>query len=114
LYEDETLMDMLKIYPFLEARAPAFLVKDGREKEFEEYFRSKYSEDFVLYKSEDLIAERYFGDIGDKAGSLGDYIAIGTYTHKQALLTPISTRFKGHHTSLTEEMEVPLILLSKV
>lgn len=114
MYEDETLMDMLKIYPFLEARAPAFLVKDGREKEFEEYFRSKYSEDFVLYKSEDLIAKGYFGNIGDKAGSLGDYIAIGTYTHKQTLLTPISTRFKGHHTSLTEEMEVPLILLSKV
>lgn len=33
---------------------------------------------------------------------LGDYIA---------LLTPHSKRFKGHHTSMTEEMEVPLILL---
>ena len=113
LYEDDVLMDMLKIYPFLEARAPAFLVKDGRKKEFEEYFRSKYSEDFILHKSEDLIAKGYFGNIGDKADSLGNYIAIGTYTHKQALLTPISTKFKGHHTSLTEEMEVPLILLSK-
>ena len=78
LYEDEVLMNMLEIYPFLEARAPAFLV------------------------------------IGDKAGLLGDYIAVGTYTHKQALLTPVSTKFKGHHTSLTEEMEVPLILLSKI
>lgn len=114
LYEDEVLMDMLEIYPFLEARAPAFLVKDGYKKDFEEYFRSKYSEDFVLCKSEDLIAKGYFGDIGDKAELLGDYIAVGTYTHKQALLTPISTKFKGHHTSLTEEMEVPLILLSKI
>ena len=111
LYEDTALMDMLEIYPFLEARAPAFLVKDGREKEFEEHFRSKYNEDFVLYKSEDLIAKGYFGDIGDKADLLGDYIAIGTYTHKQALLTPKSNKFKGHHTSLTEEMEVPLILI---
>lgn len=42
---------------------------------------------------------------------LGDYIALGTYTHKIALLTPHSKRFKGHHTSMTEEMEVPLILL---
>lgn len=113
LHADEVLMDMLEIYPFLDARTPAFLVKDGREKEFEKYFRSKYSEDFVLYKSKDLIAMGYFGDIGDKESSLGDYIAIGTYTHKQALLTPISTKFKGHHTSLTEEMEVPLILLAK-
>ena len=113
LYEDEVLMDMLEIYPFLEARAPAFLVKNGREKEFEEYFRSKYNEDFVLYKSEDLIAKGYFGDIGDKASSLGDYIAIGTYTHKQAILSSAKTKYKGHHTSLTEEMEVPLILLCK-
>ena len=44
---------------------------------------------------------------------LGDYLAAGTYTHKQALLTPKSTRYKGHHTSLTEEMEVPLILLGR-
>lgn len=58
LYEDETLMDMLEIYPFLEARAPAFLVKKGREKEFEEHFRTKYSDDFVLYKSEDLITSK--------------------------------------------------------
>lgn len=77
LYEDEILMDMLEIYPFLEARAPAFLVKEGREKEFEEHFCSKYSEDFVLYKSEDLIAKGFFGDMGDKAGSLGDYIVQG-------------------------------------
>ena len=26
---------------------------------------------------------------------LGDYIAVGTYTHKQALITPDSTKFKG-------------------
>ena len=64
-----------------------------------------------MYPSAQLVAEGYFGARGDKADLLGDYIAVGTYTHKQALLTPNSTRFKGHHTSLTEEMEVPLILL---
>lgn len=113
LYQDETLLDMLEIYPFLEARAPAFLVKKGREQAFEQYFQDKYGEDFVLWKSADLVAKGYFGDRGDKADFLGDYLAIGTYTHKQALLTPNSTRYKGHHTSLTEEMEVPLILLGK-
>ena len=113
LWEDETLMDMLRTYPFLEARTPAFLVKEGCKQEFEEYFRTKYGKDFVLYKSEDLIAEGYFGRRGDKADLLGDYIVVGTYTHKIALLTPKSRRFKGHHTSLTEEMEVPLIVLGK-
>ena len=111
LYADKKLLDMLKIYPFLEARAPAFIVKDNKKQEFEEYFTKTYGEDFVLYKSADLINDGYFGNFGDKAHLLGDYIAIGTYTHKQALLTPISPLFKGHHTSLTEEMLVPLIIV---
>ena len=113
LHEDKNLMEMLQIYPFMEARAPAFLVKRGREQAFEQYFENKYGEDFLLFKSKQLVKKGYFGDRGDKADLLGDYIAIGTYTHKQALLTPDSARFKGHHTSLTEEMEVPLILLGK-
>ena len=113
LYRDQTLLDLLEIYPFLEARAPAFLVKKGRESDFQKYFRQRYGEDFLLYRSQDLLDQRYFGDRGDKAFLLGDFIAVGTYTHKQALLTPKSTRFRGHHTSLTEEMEVPLILLGK-
>ncbi|MGI6255771.1 MAG: alkaline phosphatase family protein [Acutalibacter sp.] len=113
LYEDEALMELLEIYPFLEARAPAFLVKQGCKQEFEAYFQAKYGEDFLLFRAQDLVEKGYFGQRGDKASLLGDYIAVGTYTHKQALLTPHSTRFKGHHTSLTEEMEVPLILLGK-
>lgn len=111
LYKDKQLMNMLKIYPFLDGRCPAFLVKDGMHEEFEKYFTSKYDEDFKLYKSQDLIDKGYFGDFGDKAHLLGDYIAIGTYTHKQVCLTPSHNHFLGHHTSLTEEMEVPLIIL---
>lgn len=111
-YRDEKLMDMLKIYPFLDARTPAFIVKEGRETEFEEYFRKTYSEDFELYKTKELIEKGYFGDFGDKAKLLGDYIAIGTYTHKQGVFYEGANRFKGHHTSLTEEMQVPLILIN--
>ena len=111
-YGDKKLMDMLKIYPYLDARAVAFKVKDEYKKEFEEYFTKTYSEDFILRKSQDLIDEGYFGPKGDMGYLLGDFIAIGTYTHKTALMTPISHRFKGHHTSLTEEMEVPLIIFN--
>lgn len=112
LYEDETLMDMLEVYPYLEARAPAFKVKKDKKLEFEQYFNSKYKEDFTLFSSQDLIDAGYFGNVGDKGYLLGDYIAIGTYTHKQAVLTPSMSKFKGHHTSLTEEMEVPLIIIT--
>ena len=111
LYKDVKLLDMLEIYPYLEPRAIAFKVKKGKQKEFEDYFKSKYEEDFKLFKTKDLLRENFFGSFGDKADLLGDYIAIGTYTHKLALLTPAMPRLKGHHTGLTEEMEVPLILL---
>ncbi len=110
-YKDKKLMDMLKIYPFLDARTPSFLVKDGMEKEFEEHFTKNYSEDFELHKTKELVDNGYFGDFGDKADLLGDYIAIGTFTHKQGVFYEGGDRFKGHHTSLTEEMEVPLIIL---
>lgn len=111
LFKDEKLMSMLKIYPFMEGRAPAFLVKDGMHKEFEKHFKANYKKDYKLYKSADLVRKGYFGDFGNKAHLLGDYIAIGTYTHKQVCLTPSHNHFLGHHTSLTEEMEVPLIIL---
>jgi hypothetical protein len=66
-----------------------------------------------LFKSKELIEQGYFGETGEYGYLLGDYIAIGTYTHKQFISFENMERFKGHHTSLTEEMEVPLILLKK-
>lgn len=111
-YKDKKLLDMLKIYPYLDSRSPAFIVKDGFENRFEDYFNSKYGKDFELHSVDELVKLGYFGDVGDKRDWLGDYIAIGTYTHKQGLLTERSHRFKGHHTSLTEEMEVPLIIIN--
>lgn len=110
--EDEELLSYLKIYPYLDSRTPCFILKDGKNKEFEDFFAKKYGEDFILFKSQELIAKGYFGTFGDKGHLLGDYIAIGTYTHKMARMTQKSPKFKGHHTSLTEEMEIPLILIN--
>lgn len=111
-YKDKELNNMLECVPYLDSRSPAFKVKKGKEKEFEQKFIEKYSEDFVLFKSQDLIDKGYFGNFGDKGYLLGDYIAIGTYTNKQFLYAEGKTRFLGHHTSLTKEMEVPMILIS--
>lgn len=112
-YKDKEINELLAYTPFLDARTPAFIVKNGREKEFEELFEKRYGKDFKLFKSSDLINQGYFGNKGKYGYLLGDYIAIGTYTHKQFIAFENMTRFKGHHTSLTEEMEVPLIILSK-
>ena len=75
-------------------------------------FEKKYGDDFKLFKSSDLVKDSWFGERGNYAYMLGDYIAIGV-THKEFISYENMKRFKGHHTSVTEEMEVPLIMLSK-
>ena len=110
-YKDKEINDMLLCTPFLDARTPAFKVKTGKEKEFKKLFKSRYGKDFKLFKTIDLIRRGYFGESGDYGYLLGDYIAIGTYTHKLFISYENMTSFKGHHTSLTEEMLVPLIIL---
>lgn len=112
MYEDTAMYGMLETLPYGEPRAIMFKVKPNKRGEFVKHFNAKYGEDFELHSSSELVARGFFGDVGDKAFLLGDYIAIGTYTHKQALLLPPDGFvFKGHHTSLTEEMLVPLIMI---
>ena len=112
-YKDYELNNLLKCAPYLDGRTPAFRVKEGKEQEFEEKFTHKYGVDFKLYKTKDLIKDNYFGGSSKFTELLGDYIALGTFTHKQFLAYENKTRFKGHHTSLTEEIEVPFIMYSK-
>lgn len=112
-YKDDELNNMLECEPFLDARVPAFKVKAGMGPDFERRFTEKYGEDFVLFRSGDLIDKGYFGNRGNFGYLLGDYIAIGTETNKQFLMNENKTRYLGHHTSLTKEMLVPLILLAK-
>ena len=112
-YKDKEINSLLSCVPYLDARTPAFVVKPGKEKEFVKLFEVRYGNDFTLFKTSELINQGYFGSRGEYGYLLGDYIAIGTYTHKQFLAYENQTRFKGHHTSLTEEMEVPLIVLKK-
>ena len=114
IYADTEITSLLEWPHFLEARAAAFKVKEGCRKRFVGLFNKKYGEDFELFKVEDLIKDNYFGGniVNGNARLLGDYIAIGK-TNKVMKLTPFSHDYKGHHTSLTAEMEVPLIFIGK-
>lgn len=112
LYKDDALLSLLEWPPYLEARASAFKVKEGRDEAFKTMFCEKYGKDFALFSAKEMIAENYFGG-GTENGHarlLGDYIAVGT-TDKTMKLTPRSHDFKGHHTSLTAEMLVPFIII---
>ncbi len=112
-YKDKEINNMLTCVPYLDARTPCFKVKKGKEKQFETLFKKRYGKDFKLYKTEKLIKGGYFGNRGKFGHLLGDFIAIGTYTNKQLITHEKMPRFKGHHTSLTKEMLVPLIILKK-
>lgn len=111
-YKDEELNDMLLCPAFLDARTPCFWVKPQFKAKFEKIFTKRYGKDFVLFKTQTLIDEGYFGSRGEFGYLLGDYIAIGTDTDKLFLPLPPDHVFKGHHTSLTREMTVPLILFN--
>jgi len=112
IYKDNELISMLEWPQFLEPRAMAFKVKENRHRDFIEMFDKKYGKDFKLFKTRDLIRENYFGGnlVNEHAKMLGDYIAVGT-TNKILKQNELCYDFKGHHTSLTEEMEVPLIVI---
>lgn len=110
---DKELNDMLKCPPFLDSRSPAFIVKRGKKRQFAKLFRERYGEDFVLFRTKDLIRQGYFGNRGEYGYLLGDFIASGTYTNKMFIMPKNEVDYKkGHHTALTKEMLVPLILFN--
>lgn len=114
IYKQQDIMDLLEIKPYLESRAAAFKIKQGKEKEFEKLFNLYYKKDFKLFKTQTLVDKGYFGlkEFDGHRNMLGDYIAVSK-KDKIFIFAEDRQFFKGHHTSLTQEMEVPLIVLSK-
>ena len=110
---DKELMSLLVCPPYLDSRSPAFKVKRGKKRLFQRLFNERYGEDFVLFRTSALIKQGYFGDRGSYGYLLGDFIASGTYTNKMLILPKEEVHYmKGHHTGLTKEMLVPLILFN--
>ncbi len=114
VWQDEKLCSMLEKPFSFEPRATAMFVKAGKEKEFEKHFKRQYGKDFRLFKTKKMLKQNFFGlPSGENAKLLPNYFAVAI-TRKQMLFTKDSHRFKGHHTSLTEEeMNVPLIIIEK-
>lgn len=111
--DDEELNSMLLCPLYLDSRSPAFKVKRGKKRQFAKLFTERYGEDFVLFKTRDLIKQGYFGDRGSYGYLLGDFIASGTYTNKMFIAPKPEVDYKkGHHTALTKEMLVPLIVFN--
>ena len=111
--EDEELNALLEYPLYLDSRSPAFKVKRGKKGQFAKLFKEHYGQDFILYRTSDLIKRGYFGERGSYGYLLGDFVASGTYTNKMFIADKAEIDYKkGHHTGLTKEMLVPLILFN--
>jgi len=111
IYKNKDLMDCLAKPMYLEPRATAFKVKENMKAEFKKIFNKSYHKDFKLFEVDYLVKKGVFGPLNEKNRDLlGDYIAV-CKNDKQFVFSENSNRFKGHHTSLTKEMLVPLIII---
>ena len=97
----------------LEPRAVNFFIKPNKKEEFVKLFNKYFGSDFDLYKMEDVIQSKLFGDGEENEifrDSLGDFLAIGK-TNK-TILCEGSVALKSQHAGYTDdEIYVPLIVI---
>lgn len=119
---DDTEIQACLAHPIsLESRSACFKLKPGKDADFRAAFQ-KYTDDYTLYSSQDLIKQGLFGDFKlhpEYQKYLGDYIAIGGSSAKMMIFKhgdEYHSRkhlYHGVHTGLTaDEMEVPVIVVA--
>lgn len=101
----------------LEQRAVSFKIKEENKELFEELFNKYFGEYFKLYKKQDIIDSKLFGDgeeneIFDSA--LGDYIAIAENSNKCLLVEGDELLISQHAGYTDDEIYVPLITKTTV
>ena len=105
------LVECLEKNTSLEPRAVNFFIKEDKKEEFEILFNNYFKDDFDLYKMDDVIESKLFGDGIENEifrDALGDYLAIAK-TDK-TLLYNGSEELKSQHAGYTDdEILVPLI-----
>ena len=97
----------------LEPRAINFFIKEDKKDVFEERFNSHFKKYFDLYKMDDVINSKLFGDGEENEifrDALGDYLAIAKAD--KTLLYDGDEELKSHHAGYTDdEIYVPLIVI---
>lgn len=113
MYKDVT--ELFRQKPSLEPRVTTFFIQEGMNELFEQRFNKHFSNDFKLYKTEDFLETKLFGE-GPMHPNIhqcfGEYISIATNTKMFSLHE--GKAYKAHHAGMSaEEMIVPLVLYSK-
>jgi len=119
LSKDKELFDCLEDNAaiLIEGRTPSFLIKKGKEKDFEKAFKNHFKDDAVLFSKQEAIDSGLFGktDATKFSSFFGDYVAVLNKTNKICYI-PKSGKFtfKAHHAGGTiEEREISLSLFNK-
>ena len=114
----EEYNNMFYAYPSIDYGTASYYIKKGYENAFEKSFKEKYSDDMILFKTEDLINNNFFG-IGHfesrAKDNLGEYISIckkGSYLINNPNIEKYYGKIKGNHSGLSyDEMIIPLIII---
>ena len=113
------IYDCLQMPPTFEGRMVGFFVKENRKQEFEELFKSKFKDKFILYTKKEFLNLKLLGE-GEPHKKIddfvSDYVAIST-SGTRILIENYLTVANGKvdnklstHCGLTkEELEVPII-----
>lgn len=111
-----SLKIMLERNTSIEQRAISFKVKDGMHKSFEEEFNKLLGNYFTLYKKDEIIKSKLFGDGKENKLfriAIGDYLAIAEDSNK-ALVSDGDERLVSQHAGYTDdEIYIPLIIIDK-
>lgn len=97
----------------IEPRAVNFFIKPGKKMKFKKLFNKYFGNDFDLYRMEDVIESKLFGDGKENEifrDSLGDYLAIGK-TNKTILYTGSIPLMSQHAGYTDDEIFIPLIVI---
>ncbi len=114
----EDIQDCLIMPPSLESRCTTFWIKEEKKKQFEQIFKERFREEFLLYTREEFLEKHMLG-YGNKHKKIddfiGNYISVSIGSASFKLGTNISKEKpekKSTHCGLSpEEMEVPFIIL---
>lgn len=111
----EEIKDCMIMPAYLEERAATFWVKEEKKEKFEQFFKTKMKNEFILLTKEELLEQHLlgYGAKHEKVDDfLGDYIAIAIGDATLEFRTDEKNTHKASHAGLTRnEMEVPLIVV---
>lgn len=103
--------------PSIDLGTATYFIKEDYALDFEKEFNNDFEDKMLLYKTDDLINNNFFGkNMTDYSKScLGEYISIckkGYAFFNDTNKYDENRKIKGNHTGLTkDEMEIPLIII---